>query len=66
VIDLGRNYEYSVVCDPKREYLWVLSRTPEFPEPTYQRILRRVQELGFDPGKLVKTNQRSRPAGPGR
>jgi apolipoprotein D and lipocalin family protein len=58
VIDLGRNYEYSVVGDPKREYLWVLSRTPELPEPTYQGILRRVRELGFDPHKLQKTTQR--------
>lgn len=57
VIDLGRDYEYSVVGDPKREYLWVLSRTPELPEPTYQAILRRVQELGFDTRKLEKTPQ---------
>jgi apolipoprotein D and lipocalin family protein len=59
VVDLGRNYEYSVVGDPKREYLWVLSRTPELPEPVYQNILRRVQDLGFDPGKLEKTPQKA-------
>jgi apolipoprotein D and lipocalin family protein len=59
VIDLGQNYEYSVVGDPKREYLWVLSRTPELPEPAYQKILRRVQDLGFNPGKLEKTPQKA-------
>lgn len=59
VIDLGRNYEYSVVGDPKREYLWILSRTPELPEPVYQNILRRVQDMGFNPGKLEKTPQKA-------
>lgn len=59
VIDLGPNYEYSVVGDPKREYLWILSRTPEMPEPAYQKILRRVQDLGFNPGKLEKTPQKA-------
>jgi len=59
VIDLGQSYEYSVVGDPKREYLWVLSRTPELSEPVYQNILRRVQVLGFNPGKLEKTPQKA-------
>ncbi|MEP7213926.1 MAG: lipocalin family protein [Acidobacteriota bacterium] len=59
VIDLGKNYEYSVVGDPKREYLWILSRTSELPEPVYQGILRRVQDLGFNPGKLEKTPQKA-------
>ena len=33
------NYEYSVVGDPKREYLWILSRDPEIKESVYQSIL---------------------------
>jgi len=57
IIDLDENYKYSVVGDPKREYLWILSRTPELDEPTYQAILRRVEKLGFNPGKLEKTPQ---------
>lgn len=57
IIDLDDNYQYSVVGDPKREYLWILSRTAEINDTTYQNILRRVEKLGFDPGKLVKTPQ---------
>ena len=59
VVDLGPKYEYSVVSDPKREYLWILSRTPELPEPIYQNLLRRVETLGFNPGKLEKTPQKA-------
>jgi apolipoprotein D and lipocalin family protein len=28
IIDLGSEYEYAVVSEPKRKYLWILSRTP--------------------------------------
>lgn len=57
IIDLDEDYKYAVIGDPKREYLWILSRTPEMDEPTYQAILRRVEKLGFNPGKLNKTPQ---------
>lgn len=59
VIDLGPNYEYSVVGDPDRKYLWILSREPEINEPVYSEIIRRVEEQGFDSGKLIKTAQKS-------
>ncbi|MEO8649186.1 MAG: lipocalin family protein [Acidobacteriota bacterium] len=58
IIDLGPEYEYSVVGDPKRDYLWILSRTPELTDAVYESILRRVQDLGFDPGKVKKTPQK--------
>ncbi len=57
VIDLERNYQYAVIGTPARDYLWILSRTPELDEKTYQTILNRVKEQGFDPNKLVKSPQ---------
>lgn len=57
VIDLEPNYQYAVVGTPSRDYLWILSRTPQIDENTYQGIITRVKEQGFDPNKLVKTPQ---------
>ena len=57
IIDLGDDYEYSVVGEPKREYLWILSRNPQMSDEQYQKILRKVEEMGFLPGKLQKTPQ---------
>lgn len=57
IIDLGENYEYSVVGEPNREYLWILAREPKMDEAKYQEILRLVEEKGFDPSKIVKTPQ---------
>lgn len=57
IVDLDSDYKYAAVGDPKREYLWILSRTPEMSDATYQNILRRVEKLGFNPAKLQKTPQ---------
>lgn len=57
IVDLDKEYKYAAVGDPKREYLWILSRTPVMSDATYQNILRRVETLGFNPAKLQKTTQ---------
>ncbi len=57
ILDLDKDYTYAAVGDPKREYLWILSRTPELSAAVYQNILRRVEKLGYNPAKLQKTPQ---------
>lgn len=57
IIDLDENYGYAVIGEPDREYLWILSRKPEMDDATYQNILRRVEKMGYNPAKLVKTPQ---------
>lgn len=58
IIDLDPNYQYAVVGDPNRKYLWILSRTAEMTDATYQGILRKLEKMGYDPNKLVKTPQK--------
>lgn len=57
IIDLDEKYQYAAVGDKKRENLWILSRSPKLSDAAYQNILRRVEALGYKPGKLVKTPQ---------
>jgi len=57
IIGLAPDYSYAVVGDPGREYLWILSRTPNLPEESFQLALRQAAEQGFDVKKLVKTKQ---------
>ncbi len=57
IIDLDPKYEYAVIGEPKREYLWVLSRKAEMSDVTYQGILRRIEAMGYNPGRLEKTPQ---------
>jgi apolipoprotein D and lipocalin family protein len=63
IIALGDNYDYAVVGDPSRDYLWILSRTPTLPDALYQSILAALPAKGYDAQRLVKTTQ-SAPATP--
>jgi apolipoprotein D and lipocalin family protein len=57
ILDLGKNYEYAVVGEPSRKYLWILSRTPQMEEGLYQTLLSRMSAQGFDTKSVVKTQQ---------
>lgn len=57
IIDLAPNYSYAVVGEPNREYLWVLARTPSIEEKTFQEILQRITQQGYDLSKLIRTKQ---------
>ena len=57
VIDLDPDYQLVAVSEPKREYLWVLSRTPEVNAAALDRLLARLEKKGFDLRKLERTRQ---------
>lgn len=57
VIDLDPGYTLAAVSEPKREYLWILSRTPKVDPQTYAALLQRLTAQGFDTAKLVPTRQ---------
>jgi apolipoprotein D and lipocalin family protein len=57
IIDLDPDYQWAVVSEPQREYLWILSRTPEMPAVTYQTLLGKLEVMGFD----LKTIELTRP-----
>jgi apolipoprotein D and lipocalin family protein len=55
VLALGENYEYALVGEPGREYLWVLARTPQMGDGQYQELLKRAAAAGFDTSRMVRT-----------
>lgn len=57
IIDLDPKYQYAAVSDAKGENLWILGRSAKMSDAVYQGILRRVETMGFNPGKLDKTPQ---------
>lgn len=57
VIDLDADYQLAAVSDAKREYLWVLSRTPQLKPQAYEALLERLKAQHFDVQKLDRTPQ---------
>lgn len=57
VIDIDTDYQLVAVSEPRREYLWILSRTPKVPGVAYEALLQRLSANGFDLQKLEITPQ---------
>jgi apolipoprotein D and lipocalin family protein len=64
IIDLGREYEYAVVSEPSRKYLWILSRTPLLPPEVTAQILSRLRAFHFDTSLLIPSREGSLNAPP--
>lgn len=43
IIELGENYDYAVVGNPTREYLWILSRSPQISEDFYNKLIETIK-----------------------
>ena len=57
VIDLDEAYQLVAVSEPKRRYLWVLSRSTQVDPQRYQDLLDRLSQKGFDVRLLEQTRQ---------
>jgi apolipoprotein D and lipocalin family protein len=58
ILELGKDYEYAVVGEKSRRFLWILSRTSQMDESLFNGIIERMKAEGFDVTRLEKTQQR--------
>lgn len=57
IVELDPDYQYAVVGDPSRKYLWILSRRRELDAATYDSLVASAARLGFDASRLERTAQ---------
>ena len=55
IIQLDPEYQYAVVGQPSRDYLWILSRTPEMSDTLYATITDRLGEQSYPLAPLKRT-----------
>jgi apolipoprotein D and lipocalin family protein len=60
ILMLGENYEYALIGEPSREYLWILSRQKVISKELKATILNRLAEFGYTQEKLVWTEQKGK------
>jgi apolipoprotein D and lipocalin family protein len=54
---LDRDYRTVIVGRSKRDYVWIMARTPTLPAPDYAKLVGEVASLGYDTGKLRRVPQ---------
>lgn len=57
IIELAPDYSYAVVTGSRKDFLWILNRTPRMPEPLLDGIRDRLKTLGFETEKLEYPKQ---------
>ena len=57
IIYLDENYSQTVIGRTKRDYVWIMARTPQIPDTDYARILDFLEFEGYDIQKIKKVPQ---------
>ena len=52
-----QDYQWSLVVGPNKDYLWILSRTPQLEEDIYNELVALAASLGFDTSALIVVDQ---------
>ena len=57
IIYLTENYSQTVIGRQKRDYVWVMARTPSISEADYKKILELLADSGYDIDKVRRVPQ---------
>jgi apolipoprotein D and lipocalin family protein len=57
IMDLDKEYRYVLVGDPSAKYLWILAREKKMDEQTYQMLLKKAIDNGYDVKSIIRVEQ---------
>lgn len=59
IVDLDPEYRHTIVGRSKRDYAWIMARTPVMPEPQYRAAVDKLKALGYDTSGLRRVPQQA-------
>lgn len=66
IVDLAPDYSRAIIGRSKRDYVWLMARTPGLPEPELSAAIARIKALGYDIAKLRMVPQSTHTMSNGR
>jgi lipocalin len=57
IISLAEDYQYVLVGDPSRKYLWILARTKKLDDAIYSKLIEFARQKGFKVEDVEKIDQ---------
>lgn len=58
IVYLSSDYSQTVIARQKRDFIWIMARTPQIPESDYEKLVDFAGELGYDTSKILPVPQR--------
>jgi len=58
IAHVDADYTETIIARSRRDYVWIMARTPQIPAEDYARLQQKVADLGYDTAKLERVPQR--------
>lgn len=53
------DYDTTIIARDKKDFVWIMARTPKIDDATYRSLVDRVKDIGYDTSELRKVPQQS-------
>ena len=57
IVYLDENYAQTVIARQKRDFVWIMARTPEISDEDYDKLIEFVASIGYDVSKIERVPQ---------
>ncbi len=58
IVFVNEDYSQTIIGRSKRDYVWIMARTPTIPEDDYEQLLGLIATEGYDISQVQKVPQR--------
>ena len=58
IVYLDDDYSQTIIGRQKRDFIWIMARTPTIPDQDYDRMIEFAASLGYDTSKIERVPQR--------
>jgi apolipoprotein D and lipocalin family protein len=58
IVYLTEDYSQTIIGRNKRDYVWIMARTPTISDDDYQQMLDLIESMGYDMSKVKKVPQK--------
>jgi len=58
IVYLAEDYSQTIIGRQKRDFVWIMARTPTLPDADYARLIEFAESVGYDTDKIERVPQR--------
>ena len=58
IVYLDDNYSQTIIGRQKRDYIWIMARTPSIPDDDYRKLIDVAASIGYDTSQIQRVPQR--------
>jgi apolipoprotein D and lipocalin family protein len=57
ILHVSEDYERTIIGHPSRKYIWIMDRSYELEDKTYEALLKKAEDAGYDTSIIQRLPQ---------